>query len=76
LIAPVCFVVRDMNASSSPFMSFSASHRSKDPFSRAPAIMPLGWSAVAGAQAMSWNLRRKALVHACHGVEAVTLNLY
>jgi hypothetical protein len=53
LIAPVCFVVRDMKASSAPFISFSASHKSNDPFSSAPAIIPRGWSAFAGAHAMS-----------------------
>jgi len=48
-----------MKASSSPFISFSASHKSNDPFSKAPAIMPLGWSSFAGAQAMSWKLEKK-----------------
>lgn len=42
LMAPVCFVVRDIGASESPLASFSASQRSREPFSRAPAMMPRG----------------------------------
>jgi hypothetical protein len=72
-MAPVCFVVRDMNASSAPFMSFSASHKSREPFSSAPAIIPLGCSAFAGAHATSWNLNYQVGQRiVCKGAKGLT----
>lgn len=52
-MAPVCLLVCEMRASEAPASSFSASQSSREPFSRAPAMIPLGWSESAGPQAMS-----------------------
>jgi hypothetical protein len=56
LIAAACVDVRDTKASLDPSRSFCASHKSKEPLSSAPAMIPLGWSSFGGAQAISWNL--------------------
>ena len=56
LIAPVCLFVCEMRASDAPASSFAASYSSREPFSRAPAMTPLGWLESAGPQAMSKNL--------------------
>lgn len=52
-MAPVCFVVLESSDSDGLDLSFSASQRSSDPFSRAPAIIPLERSSVGWLQAMS-----------------------
>lgn len=56
LMGPVCFCVLEILEPESLLNSLSASHRSSDPFSSAPAIIPLSLPCLGLTQAISWNL--------------------